>query len=84
MVKHRFKVSVKHWLVSVCFYVRANYENLDNPDVTYSEFSTNLDYVINTIYYTVLLRQSESKTRQVSDGEIAGKIYTRGNFYKKI
>ena len=44
-----------------------NYENLDNPDVTYSDFSTKLDCVINTIYYTVLLRQSESKTRQVSD-----------------
>ena len=36
-------------------------------DVTYSDFSTKLDCVINTIYYTVLLRQSESKTRQVSD-----------------
>ena len=41
-----------------------NYENLDNPDVTYSDFSTKLDCVINTIYYSPF---KTVRIRKVSD-----------------
>ena len=60
-----------------------NYENFDNPDVTYSDFITRLDCVTNAIapFKTVRIKNNASEW---FDGEIAEKIHTRDKLYKKF
>ena len=60
-----------------------NYENFDNPDITYSDFITWLDCAINAIapFKTVRIKNNASEW---FDGEIAEKIHTRDKLYKKF
>ena len=60
-----------------------NYEIFDNLDVAYSNFITRLDCVINAIapFKTVRIKNNASEW---FDGEIAEKIHTRDELYKKF
>ena len=60
-----------------------NYENFDNPDVSYKDFITRLDCVINAIapFKTVRIKNNASEW---FDQEIVEKIHTRDKPYKKF
>ena len=60
-----------------------SYGNFDNPDITYSNFIKRLDCAVAAIapFKTVRVKNNESKW---FNGEIADKIYTCDNLYRKF
>ena len=60
-----------------------NNENFDNPDIAYGGFITRLDFVINAVapFKTLSFKKN---ARERFNGEIAGKIHTRGKLHTKI
>ena len=55
-----------------------NYKEFDNLNIAYSDFSTRLDYVINTIALFDSFVIIENNASSCFDKEISKKIHTRG------
>ena len=60
-----------------------NYDNFNNPDLTYSDFISRLESVINVVAPIKTVR-IKNNTREWFDGEIGEEIYKRDNLHKKF
>ena len=60
-----------------------NYDNFDNHDLAYSDFTSRLEGVINVVALIKTVR-IKNNTREWFDGEIGEEIYKRDKLHKKF
>ena len=60
-----------------------NYDNFDNPDLAYSDFTSRLENVINVVapFKTVTIKNN---TRKWFDGEIGEEVYKRDKMHEQF